>query len=67
MDKKMYKEIIKRLDEIEKKLDEILLRLPYYYTAAELGTADSGEWDYTAPPPYPGDSTAKEYGDEPDP
>lgn len=70
MDKKMHKEIIERLDEIEKKLDEILLRLPYYYTYTATypppgdtsGTSGTYEWHYTWPNAEPID-----YGNEPDP
>jgi len=64
----MDKELEKRLDEIEKKLDEILLRLPYYYTATWPPYPQT-EWDYTSKPNavYPPESTAIDYGHEPDP
>ena len=52
MEEKMYEEIIERLDKIEKKLDEILLRLPLPIYTATYSPEDG--WDYLGmPPPYP--------------
>lgn len=72
MDKKMYEGIIERLDEIEKKLDEILLRLPCYYTATIVYPPTDDTFTYTWKPnadelvydtPH---GTAIDYGNESD-
>jgi hypothetical protein len=54
----MDEKIIERLDRIEKKLDAILERLPYYYTATyPYPQTDTHVWD---------GNEVIVYGDEPD-
>jgi hypothetical protein len=69
----MDKKLKERLDEIEKKLDEILDRLPpkTYAATYPYSRTDWDEWDYVATPvvypPVGGTAVETDYGNEPDP
>ena len=64
MDEKMYKEIIERLDRLEEKLDEILLRLPYY-CYPQVNLDDQDRWPADTTEYHPGITVIK-YGNRSD-